>query len=104
MGNLGGFDLFKQAQSLQKKLAKVRESLKDKVVAGQAGGSMVTVQMNGLMDCVAVKLDKEVVDPDDISMLEDLIQVAVNNAIKKANEMKKVENEKATGMPMPDIF
>lgn len=101
---MGGFDFFKQAQQIQKKLAKVKEELKDKVVSGDSGGGMVKVQMNGLMNCVAVKLDKTAVDPSDVETLEDLIQVAINAAIKKANDMKKAENEKATGLPIPDIF
>ena len=71
-----------------------QEELEQAEVVGKAGGEMVTVTMNGKGEIKSIKLDKSAVDPDDVEMLEDLIIVAINDASKKAEELK---NEK---MPM----
>lgn len=95
MGNIG--DLMKQAQKVQKDLSRVQEELKERVVEGTAGGEMVKVLVNGANEIVSVKLAKEVVDPDDTEMLEDLILAAVNQGMKKSKDLAQAEMQKVTG-------
>lgn len=95
-----GFDpseLMKQARALKDQMAKEQEKLKERVVEGTAGGGMVTAFVNGAGEMVGIKLNPDVVDSDDVSMLEDLIQVAVNDGIAKANELSESEMNKLTG-------
>ena len=103
-----GFDpaeLMKQARALKDQMAKEQEKLKERVVEGTAGGGMVTAFVNGASEVVGIKLDPEAVDPDDVSMLEDLIQVAVNDGLAKANELSESEMNKLTGgMGMGGLF
>jgi len=82
---------------MQRKIAEVQSELKERVVEASAGGGMVTVMANGHQDVVAVKIDPEVVDPDDVGMLEDLVQLATNQALKKARELRDEEMRKVTG-------
>jgi hypothetical protein len=103
MGNLG--DIMKQAQKMQKDVAKVQEGLKNRVVEGKAGGGMVTVNVNGAQELLAVKIDKSVANPDDIEMLEDLVVAAVREGMRKAKEMADKEMAKLTGgMNLPGMF
>jgi len=103
MGNLG--DIMKQAQKMQKDMAKIQEDLKNRVVEGKAGGGMVTVNVNGAQELLAVKIDKGVVNPDDIEMLEDLIVAAVREGMRKAKELADKEMAKITGgMNLPGMF
>jgi hypothetical protein len=95
LSNLGG--ILKQAQDMQKKMASVQKDLKDRVVEGTAGGGMVTASANGQQELLAVKISKDVVDPNDVGMLEDLIVAAVNQALKKAKELHEKELGKVTG-------
>jgi len=98
-------DLMKQAQGFQKKMAEVQEGLRTRVVEGAAGGGMVKAQVNGKLELVALKIDPEVVDPDDTDMLEDLIIAAVSQGTKKAQELAEKEMSKVTGgLPMPGLF
>lgn len=89
--------MMKQVQELQRKMAQVQEDLRTRVVEGSAGGGMVTAQVNGKLELVALKIDPEVVDPDDVRMLEDLIIAAVSQATKKAHELAENEMNKVTG-------
>ena len=103
MGNIG--DLMKQAQRMPKDLSRVQDDLKERVVEGTAGGEMVKVLVNGASEIVAVKLAKEVVDPDDLEMLEDLILAAANQGIKKSKELAQSEMGKVTGgLDLPGLF
>jgi hypothetical protein len=90
-------ELMRQAQKLQAKMAKIQEEMAEKTVEGSAGGGMVTVIANGKQEILSVKIDSEVVDPNDIEMLQDLVVAAVNDAIKKAQEMVASEMNKLTG-------
>ncbi len=90
-------NLLKQAQKMQKKLVEAQEELAEKTVEASAGGGMVTVVMNGKQEVISLNIEKEVVDPDDVEMLEDLIIAAVNEAKEKAEEMAKEEMSKLTG-------
>jgi len=97
---LGGGDLgalLKQAQKMQKDLERIRKELKSRVVEGTAGGDAIRVQANGAGDLVKVTVSPQVVNPTDVAMLEDLILVAVNQALKQARELSERETEKATG-------
>ena len=110
MGNLGGMmkQMQKQAVDMQKKMGEVQESLKERVIETSSGGGMVTVHVNGKQELLSIKIDKEVVDPDDIQMLEDLILAAVSQGMKKSQEMYQEEMGKMTGglnIPgMPNMF
>lgn len=89
--------LLKEAQKMQAKMAQVQEELASKTVEATAGGGMVKVEMNGAQELVSIKIEKEVVNPDDIEMLETLIQAAVNEAARKSREMMQEEISKITG-------
>lgn len=96
----GGFDpgeLMNQARKLKEQMARAQEQLKDRVVEADSGGGMVTVFVNGNAEVVAIKLKKDVVDPSDVAMLEDLLLVAVNQGLKKAKDMADQEMSKFTG-------
>ena len=92
MGNM-----LKQAQKLQSKIFKLQDQLADKTVETSVGGGMVKAVANGRQELLSIKLEPEVVDPDDVQMLEDLIVAAVNDALKKAQEMVSEEMTKLTG-------
>ncbi|MEW6360024.1 MAG: YbaB/EbfC family nucleoid-associated protein [Planctomycetota bacterium] len=106
-GNMGNLmrQAQKQAQKMQKQMEEVQRNLKERVVEGTAGGGMVTAQVNGHKELLNIKIDPEVVDPDDVEMLQDLILAAVNQAMKKAQEIHDSEMQKATGgLNIPGLF
>ena len=90
-------DIMKQAQKLQAEMAKVQEEAKSKTVEAAAGGGMVTAVANGAGEIVSIKIDPEVVNPDDVEMLEDLIVAASNEALRRAQEMVQSEMSRLTG-------
>ena len=92
MGNM-----MKQAQQLQSRMMKLQEELADKTVESSSGGGMVKVTANGRQQVLSIQIEKEVVDPDDVEMLQDLILAAVNDALAKAQEMVSSEMGKLTG-------
>ncbi|MBS3736725.1 MAG: YbaB/EbfC family nucleoid-associated protein [Candidatus Bipolaricaulota bacterium] len=101
-GNIN--NIMQKAQEMQEELEKKQEELAEKEVEATAGGGMVKVVMNGNQEVVNISIEKEVVDPDDPEMLEDLILAAVNNAKEKAEEMKQEEmGDIAGGMDLPNI-
>ena len=99
--------MMRQAQKLQAKLTRVQEELGAKEVEATSGGGMVTVRASGHQDILSIKIDPEVVDPEDVEMLEDLVLAAVQQARQKAADMAEAEMQKATaglippGMNMP---
>jgi len=98
-------NMLKQAQEMQKRMAEVQEDLRTRVVEGSAGGGMVTAQVNGRLELVALKIDREVVDPDDVDMLQDLVIAAVSQATHKAQELAETEMAKVTGgLNLPGLF
>lgn len=99
LGGLGGFmrEAQKQAQTMQKQMQQLDSSLQERVVEGSAGGGMVVAMVNGKRELLAVKIAPEVVDPDDINMLEDLVTAAVAQGLRKAEELYKTEVSKITG-------
>lgn len=90
-------NMMKQAQQLQSKMAKLQEELAEKTVEASAGGGMVKVVANGRQEIVSIRLEKEVVDPEDIDMLQDLILAAVNEALSQSQKMIAGEMGKLTG-------
>ena len=92
MGNM-----MKQAQKLQSQMMKLQEELADKTIESSSGGGMVTVVANGRQQIVSIQIENEVVDPDDVEMLQDLVLAAVNDALAKAQEMVSSEMGKLTG-------
>lgn len=89
--------MMKQAQQLQAKMLKLQEEMASKTVETTSGGGMVKVVANGKQQLVSIQIEKEVVDPDDVEMLEDLVLAAVNDALIKSHEMVTQEMSKLTG-------
>ncbi len=94
-GGMG--NLMKQAQKMQSQMAKIQEEMASRTVEATAGGGMVTAVANGKQEIVSVRIEKEVVDPEDVEMLQDLLVAAVNEALKKSQEMVSEEMSKITG-------
>jgi DNA-binding YbaB/EbfC family protein len=90
-------NMMKQAQKLQKKMLQAQEELATRTVEASAGGGMVKVVANGGQKIESIVLEKEVVDPEDVEMLQDLVLAAVNDALKKSQEMVSAEMSKLTG-------
>ncbi len=90
-------NIMKQAQKLQAQMLKAQEELGTKTVETSVGGGMVKVVANGKQEIVSIKIEPEVVDPHDLDMLQDLVLSAVNEALKKAQEMVSEEMGKITG-------
>ena len=94
-GNMG--NLMKQAQRMQKQMEEKTKELEDKEYEATVGGGAVTVKVSGKKEITSVKLSKEVVDPDDIEMLEDLIVAATNEALRKMEEESSEAMNSLTG-------
>ncbi len=92
MGNM-----MKQAQKLQAKMMKMQEELGERTVEAASGGGMVKVVANGKQQVVSITIEKEVVNPEDVDMLQDLILAAINDALTKSQEMVSSEMGKLTG-------
>ncbi len=102
MKNMG--KLMKQAQQLQNKMSKLQEEMAEKTIEATAGGGMVKVVANGKQQVVSIQIEKEVVDPEDVEMLQDLILAAVNDALNRAQAMVSEEMNKLTGgMNLPGM-
>lgn len=100
MGNM-----MKQAQKMQAKMMKMQEELGTKEVEATAGGGMIKVVANGKQQIISIEMEKEVVDPEDIEMLQDLILAAVNDALAKSQEMVSEQMSKITGgMNIPGLM
>ncbi len=100
MGNM-----MKQAQKLQSKMLKLQEEMAEKTVEASSGGGMVKVVANGRHQLLSIQIEKEVIDPDDLEMLQDLIIAAVNDALLKSQEMVTEEMSKLTGgMNIPGLM
>ena len=98
-------DIMRQAQQMQEKMNQAQNELAGKTVTASVGGGMVTVTLNGKYELLSVKIDKEVINPDDQTMLQDLIVSAVNEGIRKAQDLAQAEMRKITGgMNIPGIF
>ena len=102
-GGMGGMmpgnmnNLMKQAQRMQKQMEETKAALEEKEYEGTAGGGVVKVKMNGKKEITEVKISEEVVDPEDIEMLEDLIMAAANEALRKMEELSNARMAEITG-------
>lgn len=98
-------NIMKQAQMMQQKMGRMQEELAERQVEVTAGGGMVTAVVNGRQQLVSLKIEKSVVDPEDVEMLQDLVVVAVNEAVKKSQDMVQSEMGKITGgFNIPGLF
>ena len=103
MKNLG--NLMKQAQQMQAKMAEMQEKLAAMELSGAAGGGMVNATVNGKGEVKRVKIDKSIVDPNDVEMLEDLVVAAINDARSKIEAAAAAEMQKITGgLDLPGGF
>ena len=97
--------IMRQAQEMQQKMSQVQEELAKKTVDTTVGGGMVTATVSGKSELLAIKIEKEVINPEDQAMLEDLVVSAVNEALRKAQDMSQSEMRKLTGgMNIPGLF
>ena len=94
-GNMN--NLMKQAQRMQRQVEETTKELEEKEYSASAGGGAVTVTVSGKKEVLSVKLAEEVVDPDDIEMLQDLIVAATNEALRKMEEESQAAMSKLTG-------
>ena len=98
-------EIMKQAQEMQQKLSRVQNELADKFVTASVGGDMVSVTVSGRNELLSIHIAKEVINPEDQTMLQDLIVSAVNEGIKKAQDMAQAEMRKLTGgINIPGMF
>ena len=103
--NMNMNKMMKQVQEMQKKLMQTQEELKNKTVEATAGGGVVKVTANGHNQILNVTIDPSAVDPADVEMLQDLVTAAVNEALRKAQELMTKEMGKITGgMNIPGLF
>ncbi|WP_428912463.1 YbaB/EbfC family nucleoid-associated protein [Niallia sp. Krafla_26] len=106
MGGMGNMQkMMKQMQKMQKDMAKAQEELGEQKIEGTAGGGMVTVVVTGHKQVVDVIIKEEVVDPEDVEMLQDLVLAATNDALKKADELtEQTMGQFTKGMNLPGMF
>lgn len=100
-------NMMRQAQQMQKKMAQIQEELASRSVEASAGGGMVRCVVSGKQEVLSLTIDREVVNPDDVEMLQDLILAAVNEGMKKSQEMVASEMGKIAGgmgLNIPGLF
>ncbi len=100
-------NLLRQAQDMQKKFAKIQEELASKTVEASSGGGMVRCTVSGKQELLSLTIDKEVVNPEDVEMLQDLVLAAVNEGLKKSQEIMASEMGKMAGglgINLPGMF
>ncbi len=104
-GMKGMGNMMKQAQKLQAKMMKLQEEVGEETIEGSAGGGMIKAVANGKQQILSIQIEKEVVDPDDVDMLQDLVVAAVNDALSKSQEMVSEKMGKLTGgMNIPGLM
>ena len=97
--------MIKQAQKMQEDMAEKQAELESREYDVAAGGGVINIKINGKKEILSVKIDPEVVDPDDVETLEDLIVAAINEGIKKVESISAEEMQKITGnMSIPGMF
>src|SRR5512147_3227908 len=95
-------NIMKQAQQMQERVKKLQDEAGSKTVEASSGGGMVVVVANGRQEVLSIKIDRSVVDPNDIEMLQDLVAAAVNEALRKSQALMKDEMGRLTaGMGLP---
>ena len=102
-GDMG--KMMKQVQKMQADMAKAQEELKEMTVEAAAGGGAVRVVVSGKQEIKEIKISPEVIDPEDVEMLEDLVLAAVNEGLRKSAELQSEEMTKVTGgLKIPGLF
>ncbi len=102
-GNMG--NMMKQVQQMQKKMVEMQDELEQREVEATTGGGAIKVVATGKKEIISIDIKAEVVDPEDVEMLQDLILTCVNEALRKADEMVTSEMSKLTGgMNIPGLF
>ncbi len=102
-GNMG--NMMKQMQKMQKQMEDTQRELEEKEIEATVGGGAIRAVVNGKKELLSIKIDESVVDPEDVEMLEDLVLTAVNEALRKAEDMMVKEMSKLTGgMNIPGLF
>jgi DNA-binding YbaB/EbfC family protein len=97
-------DIMREAQKMQAEMQKMQEAAKTRTVEASAGGGMVTVVASGGGELVSIKIEKDVVNPEDVEMLQDLILASVNEALRRAQQMVSDEMSKLTmGLQIPGM-
>lgn len=97
--------LIKEAKKMQEMASRIQEKLKDERIEATSGGGMVKAIVNGNQEIISIEIEKEVVNPNDIEMLESLIIAAINEAMRKSKELLLEEFGKITGgLPIPGLF
>ena len=89
--------MLKQVQEMQAEMAKAQEEAEKQEVEASAGGGMVTVKVNGALEVLEIRIDPDAVDPDDVEMLQDMVQAATNEALRSAQEMVSTRMQNITG-------
>ena len=98
-------NLLKQAKQMQAKITALQNELSARELESSSGGGMIKVRVNGKQEILNIKINKECVDPDDVETLEDLVKVAVNQAIKESQDMVSSAMSKVTGgLDIPGLF
>lgn len=95
MANFG--NIMKQAKKMQERMAILQQELETRTVEASSGGGMVSVVVNGKFEIISLKIEKDVVSAEDVEMLQDLVMAAVNEGVRKAQEMATAEMSKITG-------
>lgn len=100
-------NIMKQAQKMQERMAEVQAALALKTCEASSGGGMVTAIVNGAQELVGIKIDRSVVDPNDVDMLQDLVVAAVSEGLRRSKQMVSDEMSKLTaglGVNIPGLF
>jgi len=105
LGRGGMGNIMKQAQQMQKRMAQLQQELEERRIEATAGGGMVTAVVSGKQQLISLTIDPKAVDPEDVEMLQDLVVVAVSEALKQSQKIAEEEMGKITGgLNIPGLF